>query len=78
MAKELEFIIRDDNVYLLNENSQIIGLKQAVGIVSMSVYAGLVSMKEEQNSEKKEELKDQVIFQSNLLTSLANAFNAIK
>lgn len=75
---EHEFILKGNEVILLNEDNSTTNLEQAVSGVAMTLYANLRDLKEISDTEKREGLKKEIVFQSNALNSLSNALKAIK
>lgn len=77
MAKEYEFLARDEEYFILTDETKTIGLKEAISGLAMSTYATLLSLGEEKDANEKKRLEEKIIFQSNLLDSLSNAYSAI-
>lgn len=78
MAKQHEFITRDEEVFLLTEDMQTISLPQAVGILAMSTYENMMNLKETTTSEEEKRLEKKILFQSKVLNALSNACEATK
>lgn len=78
MAKQHEFITRDEEVFLLTEDTQTISLPQAVGALAMSTYENMMNLKEAMTSEEEKRLEKKILFQSKVLNALSNACEATK
>lgn len=77
MTKNTEFIVRDDECFILTEESRTISLKEAISGLAMSTYATLLILKEEKDADERKRLEEKIIFQSRVLDSLSNARKAI-
>ncbi len=78
MLREYEFIVREEEVYLLTDQTQTISLKEAVGMTAMSTYLDLLNMKKATDADEKKRLEEKIIFQSGVLDSLSSAYKAIR
>lgn len=78
MQKKYEFLTRDEEVYLLTEETQTISLKEAVGTTAMCVYSNFLNLKEAIDSDEEKRLEEKILFQSKVLNSLSNAYRAIR
>lgn len=78
MAGKHEFLIRGGEVFLLDENSKTTSLAEAVGMLSMEVYANLIDIKNAEDVGEKQRLEEKIIFQSTVLDSLSNAHQTLK
>lgn len=78
MAKNFEFLSRDEEIFLLTDETKTVSLKEAVSGLAMSTYATLLNLGEETDADERKRLEEKIIFQSNVLDSLSSAYSAIK
>lgn len=78
MEKQHEFITRGEEVFLLTEDTKTVSLPEAVGYVAMSVYSKLIDLEKSEDADEKKRLKEKIRFQSKVLDSLSNAYEATR
>lgn len=78
MQKQYELLTRGDEIFLLTEDTTTVNLKQAVGIMAMSVYSNVLNLSDEKDADEKKRLEEKILFQSKILDSLSNAYKAIR
>lgn len=78
MEAKCEFITRGEEVLLLTEDTRTISLTQAVGMLAMSTYEKMMSLKETTTREEEKRLEKKILFQSKVLNALSNACEATK
>lgn len=78
MKKDLEFITQGDNVAILEDEFQVTTLKQAVGMMALSLYHKYVEFnKMKESDDEKTRLEIEIGFQSQVLNSMSNALSAV-
>lgn len=75
--KNHELLTRGEEVFLLKDTSETIGIREAVGTLAMVTYADFMQMCNETESETKKRLEEKISFQSKILDSLSRACKAI-
>lgn len=78
MEKQHEFITRDEEVFILTEDTKTVSLTEAVGMLAMSTYENMINLKESKTSEEEKRLEKKILFQSKVLNAMSNALEATR
>ena len=80
MAGSLErnyLLTENDEVLGMKKNGKTISLKEAVGMVAIRTYADYVEYVNCPDAERKEGLKEKLLFQTKVLNSLSAALKSV-